>query len=209
MDGIKYTINLYDKICKIQFGLPGLFNMYNTMAAAAAARFLGADVKAIAKGIAHIKRVDGRFDIIKTKKGVNAVVDYAHTPDGVKNILSALSEIKGGKKIITVFGCGGNRDKSKRRLMGEVAYGLSDFLVITSDNPRFETPMDIINDIISPSFEDTKYIREENRARAIEYAINKAQGGDIVAILGKGAETYQEIGGIRRPYNDYEIVGRF
>jgi len=136
------------------------------------------------------------------------IIDYAHTPDGVKNVLTAARELC-KRKLICVFGCGGNRDKSKRKVMGNIVSELADFAVITSDNPRYEDPMDIINEIEKGMKKGVSaYICIENRAKAIHYALYTAKEGDIVAILGKGSERYQEIAGIRYPYSDMETVNK-
>lgn len=205
INGIKYVLNLYDKLWEIDFALAGKFNMYNTMAAATAARFLGVPIETIAAGIKSTKRVEGRLDTIKLTCGAIAVIDYAHTPDGVESVLTALNAIKKGR-LITVFGCGGDRDSGKRPLMGKAAAAHSDGLIITSDNPRSEDPEKIIDDIISGLPADTKYMREADRKRAILAGVAMAGAGDILAVLGKGAETTQEINGEKMAFSDYQII---
>ena len=132
------------------------------------------------------------------------MIDFAHTPDGIKNILLAIKDLN-PKRLITVFGCGGNRDKGKREQMGTIAESLSDFTIITSDNPRFENPELILADIEN-GFSKDKFISVVVREKAIEIALNLARHGDIVAILGKGAEKYQDINGIKTPYSDLDVV---
>ena len=151
--------------------------------------------------------VPGRFNVLKTDSDFSVVVDYAHTPDGIKNILSAMKKLN-HNKIITVFGCGGNRDKTKRSEMGDMAVSLSDYVIVTSDNPRDENPEVIIEDIIK-NITSKNIVKITDRKSAIEYALSIAKPNDIVAILGKGAETYQEIKGVKLHFSDYEVVDNF
>jgi UDP-N-acetylmuramoyl-L-alanyl-D-glutamate--2,6-diaminopimelate ligase len=200
--GISYTANIRDDIMQIESALYGKFNVYNTLAAASACSLCGIGREAIVKGIKNLKTVKGRFNVINVK-GFKVIIDYAHTPDGIRNVLIAARELCAAR-LICVFGCGGNRDKSKRPIMGNIASELSDFCVITSDNPRFEDPVEIIREIEKGVIGG--YICIENRKRAITYALTIAKEGDVIAILGKGAEQYQEIAGVRYPYNDYDTV---
>jgi UDP-N-acetylmuramoyl-L-alanyl-D-glutamate--2,6-diaminopimelate ligase len=151
--------------------------------------------------------VPGRFNVLSTPVNFNVVVDYAHTPDGIKNILLTLKKLP-HQKLITVFGCGGNRDKTKRPEMGEMALMFSDYVVVTSDNPRDENPEMIIDDIVR-GINSKNIVRITDRKSAIEYALSIAKPNDIVAILGKGAENYQEIKGIKVHFSDYEVVDNF
>ncbi|HEY8423771.1 MAG TPA: UDP-N-acetylmuramoyl-L-alanyl-D-glutamate--2,6-diaminopimelate ligase, partial [Clostridia bacterium] len=146
INGLQYVINIFDKIYEINFALPGRFNMYNTLCAALTCYLLNVGLPEIAAGISNLKTVKGRFETY-INKGKQVIIDYAHTPDGLVNILRSIKEFAKGK-IITVFGCGGNRDRDKRAKMGKAACQLSDYAVITSDNPRFEKPEDIIEDIV-------------------------------------------------------------
>ncbi len=202
-DGLKFVMNVMDDIAYIKSNLCGRFNVYNVMCASAVAYILGVSIKDVENGIRNIKRVDGRFNIVSTKD-TSIIIDFAHTDDGLKNAISSIREFAKGR-IITVFGCGGDRDKTKRPLMGEVATELSDFCIITSDNPRSENPLEIINDI-------KKGIKKDNyevylkRKEAIRYALSLAKKDDIVFIAGKGAEQYQEIGGIKYAYNDEKYI---
>lgn len=204
--GINYTANLNDNIIHINSNLYGRFNVYNTLAAAAACYICGLDNEIIIKGIKNITEIKGRFNVLNSKKGFKIIIDYAHSPDGIKNVLQSARNLC-KRKLIAVFGCGGNRDKTKRAIMGNTACELSDFCVITSDNPRYEDPMDIIRDIEKGIRKNCdKYICIENRKRAINYAMLIAKEGDIIAVLGKGSEPYQEIAGVKYPYNDYNTV---
>lgn len=151
--------------------------------------------------------VPGRFNVLKTGSNFKVVVDYAHTPDGIKNILSSMKKLP-HNRVITVFGCGGNRDRAKRHEMGDVAVALSDYVIVTSDNPRGENPNAIIDDI-TRNQTSKNLIKITDRKSAIEYALSIAKPNDIVAILGKGAEDYQEIQGVKHHFSDYEVVDNF
>ena len=143
---------------------------------------------------------------VHLKTATYEFISFAHTLNGIKNILTAIKELN-PKRLITVFGCGGNRDKGKRPLMGEIAEKLSDFTIITSDNPRFENPELIIDDVERGMTTD-KFVRIVDRTKAVEVAINLSRKGDIVAILGKGAEKYQDINGVKSPYSDFEVINQ-
>lgn len=204
--GLTYVINMFDQVGEIKFNLTGRFNMYNTLCAAAIAHELDIGFKDIVRGIRNLKKVDGRFDIINTTK-CNVIIDFAHTDDGLRNILNSIREFA-PQKIITVFGCGGNRDKTKRPIMGRVVAELSDYCVLTSDNPRYEPPLEIIRQIeegITATHRDN-YCIIVDREEAIKYAIEMANTDDIVLIAGKGAEKYQEVMGKKREYNDEKFV---
>ena len=188
--------------------LIGDYNISNLMMAAAVLINLGFNLKDILSIIKESEFViPGRFNVLKTNADFSIIIDYAHTPDGIKNILSAIKKLP-HNKIISVFGCGGNRDKTKRNEMGEVALALSDFVVVTSDNPRDENPEMIIDDVVQ-NITSKNVVRITDRKSAIEYALSIAKPNDIVAILGKGAETYQEIKGVKIHFSDYEVVDNF
>jgi UDP-N-acetylmuramoyl-L-alanyl-D-glutamate--2,6-diaminopimelate ligase len=153
--------------------------------------------------------VEGRFQYLLSEEGVTAVIDYAHTPDAILNVLKTIGQIKkGNEKIISVIGAGGNRDKTKRPEMARVAAGLSDKLILTSDNPRDEQPGDIINDMKSGLNEEMlrNTIIQTDRREAIRTACMMANKGDIILIAGKGHETYQEISGVKHHFSDREVV---
>lgn len=205
-EGLTYVINAEDDIGEVKFALPGRFNMYNTLCAAAMAKLAGVELPAILQGIRSVRRVDGRFNIINTAK-FSIIIDFAHTDDGLRNIITSVREFAPAR-ILTVFGCGGNRDTAKRSAMGRVASELSDVAVITSDNPRDEDPEKIIADVlcgVSPSRKAQVYT-EPDRRKAIVSALGMAERGDIVLIAGKGAERYQEIKGIKYEYNDEDYI---
>ncbi len=202
--GTKAIIEEGDMQYSLTSSLLGKYNLANTLMAIAFCQSLGFELSEILPTLSTEIVVPGRFNIIKTDK-CSVVIDYAHTPDGIKKVLTELKALKQGK-VIAVFGCGGNRDTTKRALMGEVATHLADYTVITSDNPRNEVPTQIIADIEKGA--KNRYITIENRAHAIEYALKLADKNDIVAVLGKGNEPYQEVMGIKHPYSDYEVVNK-
>jgi len=197
---------------KIETKLTGKFNVHNILASIAALKALGLSYSEIAKHICLFEAVDGRFNSVKLNNGAVAVIDYSHTPDSLLKAITTAREIlveSGSKgKIITVFGCGGNRDKKKRPLMGEIAVKYSDEAIVTSDNPRDEDPMQIIEDIKSGITSDN-YSVEANRELAIKKAVEISMKNDIVLIAGKGHETYQEIKGVKYHLSDREIAEKY
>lgn len=206
--GISYTLGLCGETKRVSYSLKGKFNMYNTLAASAAARLYGIKADVIAQGISKVKSIDGRNETFFMKSGARVVVDFAHTPDGVENILSYMSSTgKKGGRLIVVFGCGGGRDKFKRPLMGKAVAKYADLAIVTDDNPRFEDSFSIFRDIVAGLKENYEII--QNREDAIFHALNQAGAADTVAILGKGAERYQEIKGRKYPFYDIEVVHRF
>ncbi len=205
-DGTEFTLKVCDETEKVKLSLPGQYNLYNALCATGMAFGMGINVHGIARGLSVPITVNGRFETIKCSRGT-VVIDYAHTDDGLKNLLSAVRGIAMGR-IITVFGCGGNRDKTKRPLMWKVAAEYSDFVVLTSDNPRFEKPEDIISDALDgiKIAQPVEYSVQPDRYKAIETALTFMETDDVVVIAGKGAEKYQEINGIKYPFDDKEIV---
>jgi UDP-N-acetylmuramoyl-L-alanyl-D-glutamate--2,6-diaminopimelate ligase len=171
--------------------IPGKFSLYNALAAIGAAVTSGISAQEAAQALATAKGVKGRAEVFDTRRSFSVIIDYAHTPDGLVNIISAMREVSKGR-IVTLFGCGGDRDPKKRPLMGAAAAELSDYLVVTSDNPRTENAADIIKDIL-PGVESfkTPYTVIENRREAIEYAVKNAKKDDVIILAGKGHETYQ------------------
>ena len=207
-DGTNFQIEYKGKTYKTNTNLVGDYNISNIMMAVSILTKLGFALKDVLYVVkTHEFIVPGRFNILKTEANYNVLVDFAHTPDGIKNILSTLKKLP-HNKIITVFGCGGNRDKTKRSEMGDMALKLSDYVIVTSDNPRDENPEMIIDDIVK-NINDKNVVRITDRRSAIEYALSIAKKGDIVAILGKGAENYQEIKGIKTKFSDYDVVDNY
>lgn len=220
---IKARINLAGKTISIASPLIGKFNLYNILAACAAAMALQIPPAVIKTGIESLSYVPGRLEKINTPSGFNVFVDYAHKADALKQVLQNLAEFK-KKRIITVFGCGGNRDRGKRPLMGEAAAKYSDLTIVTSDNPRLEDPLDIIaeietgidqNKVKKVAIDQLKignsvhsYMVIPDRRKAIETAINRAQKGDIVLIAGKGHEDYQILGTKKMPFDDRIVAAQ-
>ena len=189
--------------------LTGKFNVYNLLLVFAIARELGFEENEILTTISKLKRVNGRFEVLKSQGGIIFVVDYAHTPDALENILDSINEIRTkNERLITIFGCGGDRDREKRPEMGKVATRKSTLAIITSDNPRTEDPAQIIKEIEAgvESQNFSKYITIPDRKEAIKMAIKFAEPKDIVLVAGKGHETYQEINGVRHHFDDKETI---
>ena len=193
----------------VWFRLTGSFNAYNLMAVYGTAVLLGEDREVVLTALSSLDGARGRFDQIVSTSGITAIIDYAHTPDALENVLNTIADIRdGNEQLITVVGCGGNRDAAKRPLMGGIAARLSDRVLLTSDNPRNEDPQDILTQMkagISVS-EQKKALTITDRKEAIRTAVMLAQKGDIILIAGKGHETYQEIQGIKHPFDDKKIV---
>ena len=188
----------------------GKFNVSNLLAVYGAAVMLGKKPEDILLVLSTLKSVAGRLEPIRSEEGVTAIVDYAHTPDALENVLNAIHEVLDGKggQVITVCGAGGNRDKGKRPLMAQEAVKQSDHVIITSDNPRFEEPQDIINDMLAglDQKQMKKVVSIVDRKEAIKTACMLAQKGDVILIAGKGHEDYQEIKGVKHHFDDREIV---
>ncbi len=203
--GSSFVLNLFDCIYKVNLNLIGEFNVSNALAAATATALFGVKTDKIIEGLRNVKSVSGRLECVFD--GDYAVfIDYAHTPDGLAKALFALKKVA-ENKLICVFGCGGNRDKGKRGEMGKISAKCADFTVVTSDNPRFEEPMEIMMEIEKGVLSKSKnYILIQDRVEAIRYAMDMAKAGDIILIAGKGSEKYQETLGIKRMYNDKDTV---
>ncbi len=188
----------------------GKFNVSNLLAVYGAAVMLGKNPEDILVVLSTLKSVAGRLEPIRSADGVTAIVDYAHTPDALENVLNAIHEVLEGKQgqVITVCGAGGNRDKGKRPLMAQEAVKQSDRVIITSDNPRFEEPQDIINDMLAglDAKQMKKVVSIADRREAIKTAVMLAQKGDVILIAGKGHEDYQEIKGVKHHFDDREVV---
>ena len=206
LDGTSFVINLEDDLYQIDLCLPAEHNVYNALAAAACAKILGVKIAGIAKGLQALKKVSGRLEKVAKYNGADIFVDFAHTPDGLEKSLKSLKKLCMGK-LYCLFGCGGNRDRTTRPLMGKVAADYSDVCIITSDNPRYEDPYDIISEIesgIKPT--GKKYVTVSEREVATEYAIRLLEKGDVLLVAGKGGEHYQEIMGIKHSYNDNTVI---
>ncbi|MCK4663694.1 MAG: UDP-N-acetylmuramoyl-L-alanyl-D-glutamate--2,6-diaminopimelate ligase [Bacteroidales bacterium] len=187
----------------------GDFNASNLLAVYAVAILLGQEREKILSTISNLNTVEGRFESIRSSNGIIVIVDYAHTPDALKNVINTINKIRGEKgQLITVVGAGGDRDKAKRPMMGKIVSELSDKIIFTSDNPRNEDPLSIIEEIKSGvnSKKEGKILTIENRREAIKTAYMIANMGDIILIAGKGHETYQEIKGVRYDFDDKKII---
>jgi UDP-N-acetylmuramoyl-L-alanyl-D-glutamate--2,6-diaminopimelate ligase len=189
--------------------LIGTFNAYNLLAIYGTAVELGLESLEVLRLLSELESVSGRFQYIVSKGNITAIVDYAHTPDALENVLKTINDIRTkNEQLITVVGCGGDRDKTKRPIMADIASTLSDRIIITSDNPRTENPETIIAEMeqgVAPqNFKKTVSISD--RKQAIKAACQLAQANDIILIAGKGHETYQEINGIRHDFDDMKTV---
>ena len=194
---------------EVSVAFVGRFNVSNLLGVYGAAVALGMDSAEVLRLMSALRPVNGRFEAIRSPKGFSAIVDYAHTPDALENVLTSINEIVAGRgKVITVCGAGGNRDKGKRPLMAQEAARRSDRVIITSDNPRFEEPQDIINDMLAGlSDEDMqKTISIVDRREAIRCAAMMAQPGDVILVAGKGHEPYQDVKGVKHHFDDHEEI---
>ena len=204
-EGVSFTVN---NAC-FTLNVPGEFSVYNALSVIGASRALGIPMETCAEYLAKATGVSGRAEIVPVEADYTVMIDYAHSPDGLENILST---VKGfvQNRIIVVFGCGGNRDATKRPIMGEIASRLADVVVVTSDNPRCEEPMEIINQILPGIDKNAAEVYvEESRYDAIHYALSIAQKGDLVLLAGKGHETYQEINGVKHHMDEREIIAEY
>ncbi len=213
LSGLEFDVKWNGRTYTLKSNLTGRFNIYNILASVSTVLQYDIDMTMIQSSLLKFQEVSGRFNRIKLPNGAIAVIDYSHTSDSLKNAIESAREIideeKKSGKVITIFGCGGNKDRTKRSVMGELATGLSDRAIITSDNPRFENPMDIINEILTGIKNKKNYEVIENREEAIKKGLEISREGDIVLICGKGHETYQEVSGVRTHFDDKEIVGKY
>jgi UDP-N-acetylmuramoyl-L-alanyl-D-glutamate--2,6-diaminopimelate ligase len=216
--GLKLRVAIENTTMDLESELCGSFNALNILAAVAVAHGLGIDSSVIIAAIAELRSVPGRFEKIENKMGLLALVDYAHTPDALDNVLTHARELINGSggRLITVFGCGGDRDRTKRPVMGGVVGRLADVAIVTSDNPRTEDPTSIIDEIVPGLSEFTSEFDGErgfeivaDRRAAIERAVNISRAGDVVIVAGKGHEDYQIIGTEKRDFDDRKVLKIF
>jgi len=207
MEGVYYDLVYQDEKYPVFYGVPGRFSVYNSLSALAVGITLGFPIDSLINALKKVKGVPGRFEPVENDKGFTVLVDYAHKPDSLKNVLLTIKEFCKGN-IITVFGCGGDRDREKRPIMGKIATELSDYTIITSDNPRSEDPEAIIRQIES-GVVGRNYQKITDRRKAIQQALLMAKKGDTVLIAGKGHETYQIIGDKKLHFDDKEVVKEF
>ncbi|WP_034631321.1 UDP-N-acetylmuramoyl-L-alanyl-D-glutamate--2,6-diaminopimelate ligase [Desulfotruncus alcoholivorax] len=203
--GVCFTAEVPGETINLHLKLTGKFNVYNALAAVAACIAGGIPVPVIKRALEGVTGVPGRFELVDRGQDFAVIVDYAHTPDGLQNVLSTAREITSGR-LITVFGCGGDRDRTKRPQMGAITARMSDLAVVTSDNPRTEDPMSIIEDILPGirGITGANYVVIPDRREAIRQAVREAKSGDVVVIAGKGHEDYQIIGARRMHFDDRE-----
>jgi UDP-N-acetylmuramoyl-L-alanyl-D-glutamate--2,6-diaminopimelate ligase len=204
--GVKFDVDTPYGSKFIELGIPGRFSVYNALGSIGACLALGISLEQIQQGLKQAKGVPGRAQIVETGKDFTVLIDYAHTPDGLENILNTVNGFAKGR-VVTLFGCGGDRDKTKRPIMGEIAGKLSDFCIITSDNPRTEDPLQILNHIEEGIKKtDCSYVVIENRFEAIKYALENAKKDDVIVLAGKGHETYQILKDRVIHFDEKEIV---
>ena len=202
--GIAYQVEGLMKL-EVEMNIPGKFNVYNSLCAISLCRHFGVSKEEIIKSLGNIY-VKGRVELVPVSKHFSVMLDYAHNAMSLESLLSTLKEYN-PKRLVCVFGCGGNRSKSRRYEMGEVSSRLADLTIVTSDNPRFEEPQDIVNDIlVGVKKGPGKYVEIIDRKEAIRYSIDHAEEGDVIVVAGKGHEDYQEIKGVKHHMDDRELI---
>ena len=208
-DHVDFVAAAEEGIARVHLGIPGQFSVENALAALGACRALGVPLDAAAAALKTAHGVKGRVEVVPTGTDYTVLIDYAHSPDGVENVLRAVRGFTKGR-VIALFGCGGDRDKTKRPKMGAIAARLADFCIVTSDNPRTEQPEAIIDDIVA-GMQDSKTPKEVivNRPEAIRFALDMAKAGDTIVLMGKGHETYQEINHVKHHLDEREIVAEY
>ena len=206
-NGVDFTIRLQRlEEMPISMHLTGMFNVYNALAAASLAMIMGIDKEAIRSGLESIQNVPGRVEVLDTHTPYKVILDYAHSPDALENVLKTVRAFT-KRRLIALVGCGGDRDHGKRPIMGEIVGRMADFSVLTSDNPRTEDPDAILRSIEEGMKRtDGEYVVIENRREAIRHALEIACEGDVIVLAGKGNETYQDIMGVKRPFDEKLIV---
>ncbi len=205
--GSEYDLISQNEAIHIDCAIPGAFSVSNSLAAAVAARLCGASCKDVALAIRRLKGVSGRMETVPLGGDFTVIIDYAHTPDALENVLKTIRAFKTpAQRLVAVFGCGGDRDKTKRPVMGNIATAMADFTVITSDNSRSESPSAIIEDILAGVSEGSEYIVIENRTEALNWVIRHARKDDIILVAGKGHENYEITVSGKHPFSEKEII---
>jgi UDP-N-acetylmuramoyl-L-alanyl-D-glutamate--2,6-diaminopimelate ligase len=208
-DGISFIAVYGTQQVPVSLPIPGKFTVYNALTVLGMALQLGITLQQAADALKTAKGVKGRVEVVPTPgKDYTVLIDYAHTPDGLENVLSSVRGFCKGR-LIAVFGCGGDRDPIKRPIMGRIGAEIADIAIITSDNPRTEEPAAIIRDIVAGISEEKNYEVVENRVQAIYHAMDIAQKHDIIVLAGKGHETYQEVCGVKHHMDEREIVADY
>lgn len=206
-NGVSFILKLFGlKEYPVHLRLTGMFNVYNALAAAAVGLIAGVAPETITQALESVRSVPGRAEVLDTHTPYKVILDYSHSPDALENILIAVREFARGR-VISLFGCGGDRDHGKRPMMGEISGRLADYSILTSDNPRTENPYEILA-AVEEGIKRTKgeYVVIENRREAIRHALQIGREGDIIVLAGKGHETYQEIMGVKRPFDEKVVV---
>lgn len=210
LDGLEFSIKHNEKTYFVESTLTGRFNIYNLLAGILFGLEKQIPIETILSSVKKFQAAKGRFNRTMLQNGACAIVDYSHTSDSLKNAIEAAVEIRNARfskgRIITIFGCGGDRDKTKRPIMGKIAADLSDLIIVTSDNPRTEKPEDIVKDILAGITGKNNFLVEVNREKAIKKGLGMSKKGDIILVCGKGHETYQEINGVKSHFDDQEII---
>ena len=202
---VDFKVKIGGRNERVKTGIPGRFSVYNSLAAICVCEKLGANAEEIKEALLEV-RVPGRSELVDNKKGLTIMIDYAHSPESLQNILSAVKSYTRGR-VISVFGCGGDRDPGKRPIMGQISGNVADFTIITSDNPRTENPEKIVKEIEEGILKTKgKYVAIVDRTEAIKHAIEISNKNDIIVLAGKGHETYQEINGEKHPYDERKII---
>ena len=205
-DKVTFCALTLSDLYRVELRIPGLFSVYNALTAISVMLLLGQDIESIITALKTCTGVKGRAEVVPTEQEYSVIIDYAHTPDALRNIINTVRGFAKGR-VVTLFGCGGDRDSSKRPLMGKVVSELSDFVIVTSDNPRTEAPGKIIEDILQGMKEtETPYFVIENRREAMQWALINSQPGDTLILAGKGHETYQIIGKEKTHFDEREVV---
>ena len=194
-------------LSRVHLPIPGGFTIYNALAALAAGLCLGLELEAMTAVMPHLHGVKGRVEVVPVPRAYTVLIDYAHTPNALENILTTARDFTAGR-LICLFGCGGDRDRTKRPIMGAIAGELADLTVVTSDNPRTEPPLSIIDDILA-GMEGAALHVEPDRRAAIAWALDQGRPGDVIVLAGKGHETYQEIDGVQRHLDEREVVAEY
>ena len=205
-DGVAFEAVTAQESLPVRLGIPGRFSVYNALGVISACMALGVELALCAAALATAKGVKGRVETVPTDGDYTILIDYSHTPDALENVLRTVREVSAGR-VVAVFGCGGDRDRKKRPIMGRIGTELADFSIITSDNPRTEDPEAIIEEILTGvTAPREKYIAITDRIAAIDYAITNHRPGDVIVLAGKGHETYQEINHVKHHMDEREIV---
>ena len=206
--GVSFTACTGEERTPVRVGVPGAFSVENALTAIAAGLMVGVSLADCTASLSRAKGVKGRVEVVPTPDDFTIIIDYAHTPDALEKVLRAMKGVSDGR-LVALFGCGGDRDRDKRHIMGAIAAREADFSVVTSDNPRSEDPVAIIEDILTGMPESAPKVVIPDRPSAIGWAIEHHQPGDVIVLAGKGHETYQEIGGQKRHMDEREIVAQY